>query len=320
MTEGIQQPTSAGEHTGRAPQNLEDPVRPPGTTEAVLDLAPGAEIPESQAGRCDAARPHAAPSDGLLPPRPRLAVSALSDVGCVRTNNEDAYGYDPEIGIFVVCDGMGGMAAGEVASSNAVATLVNMFAASAGTNASVCVRLQQAVHIANRTVWELGQHPEHKGMGTTALVAGLEGDQLIFANVGDSRAYAVLDGVATQLTVDHSYFNELIRNGTLLPENAHLADLRGYESVITRAIGAKGTVEPDYYSLALTPGTHILLATDGLTRYVSAEEIAAILQATPFENACANLIDLAKRRGGQDNITCLLLLVLPPQTWDQQVS
>ena len=254
------------------------------------------------------------PTPEAVPPRPRFIVDALSDVGCVRTNNEDAYGYDSDLGIFVICDGMGGMAAGEVASSNAVAALVTTFAESAGTSLPISTRLQQAVHTANSTVWNMGQQPEHKGMGTTAVAAALEGQKLVIANVGDSRAYAFQNGLATQITVDHSYINELIRNGTLTRENAHLADLHGYESVITRAIGVSETVEPDYYSIDLTPGTQILIATDGLTRYLNGDEIAAILQATPFEITCANLIDLAKRRGGHDNITCLLLLVLPPES------
>jgi serine/threonine protein phosphatase PrpC len=248
------------------------------------------------------------------PSRPRIVVDALSDVGCVRTNNEDAYGYDPELGIFVICDGMGGMAAGEVASSVSVAAIVNTFAESAGTGLPIGARLQQAVFSANRTVWDLGQLPEHKGMGTTAVAAALDGHKLIIANVGDSRAYAVQGGLTTQITVDHSYINELIRNGTLTRENAHLADLHGYESVITRAIGVSDTVEPDYYSIDLTPGTQILFATDGLTRYLAEDELSTILQATPFESVCANLIDLAKRRGGHDNITCLLLLVLPQES------
>jgi protein phosphatase len=124
----------------------------------------------------------------------------------------------------------------------------------------------------------------------------------------------VQNGLATQITMDHSYINELIRNGTLTAETAQTADLHGYESVITRAIGVSETVEPDYYSIDLTPGTQILIATDGLTRYLQGDEIATILQATPFESACANLIDLAKRRGGHDNITCLLMLVLTPET------
>ena len=214
----------------------------------------------------------AAPSAVAAPPI-RIAVSALSDIGCVRTNNEDFYGYDESLGIFVVCDGMGGMASGEVASSLAVAAIVNSFAASASSGVPVSTRLLHAINTANLDVWENGQVPENKGMGTTVVAAALDGDRLILGNVGDSRAYILQGDQCAQLTVDHSYINELIRNGTLTIENAHNADLRGMESVITRAVG--------------------------------------ILAGSTFESACANLIHMAKQRGGQDNITCILILALP---------
>jgi len=148
-------------------------------------------------------------------------------------------------------------------------------------------------------------------MGTTAVVAARDGSKLILGNVGDSRAYIIQDGQCVQLTVDHSYINELIRNGTLTLENAHQADLRGMESVITRAVGAAAEVQPDFFSVDLKPGAAVLLATDGLSRYLIEEEIADILSATPFESASAALIGVAKQRGGQDNITCILLLAQP---------
>jgi protein phosphatase len=239
-----------------------------------------------------------------------IAVSALSDVGCVRTNNEDAFGYDESLGIYVVCDGMGGVASGEVASAHAVAAMVKSFAASAASGAPVSTRLLAALNAANQDVWEHAQIPEHRGMGTTAVAAALDGDKLILGNVGDSRAYIVHDGRCAQLTVDHSYINELIRNGTLTLETAQTADLKGMESVITRAVGVSPELQPDFYSVDLTPGAAVLLASDGLTRYLLADEIAAILSSTPFESACASLIDVAKQRGGVDNITCLLLVAL----------
>ena len=145
-------------------------------------------------------------------------------------------------------------------------------------------------------------------MGTTTVAAALDGSKLILGNVGDSRAYIIQGGQCVQLTVDHSYINELIRNGTLTIENAHTADLRGMESIITRAVGVAAEVQPDFFSVDLKPGTAVLLATDGLTRYLSADEIAAVVGASTFETSCANLIDLAKQRGGQDNITCILLV------------
>jgi serine/threonine protein phosphatase PrpC len=240
----------------------------------------------------------------------RIVVSALTDIGCVRANNEDAFGYDEAIGIYVVCDGMGGMASGEVASAHAVATLVNTFADFAARDLSVSSRLLHAINAANAHVWEDGQIPENKGMGTTAVAAARDGDKLIVGNVGDSRAYIIQDNQCMQLTVDHSYLNELIRNGIVAVENAHNIDLQGMENVITRAVGVAADVQPDFYSVDLKPGTAVLLATDGLTRYLLQDEIAVILRATPFESAVATLIDVAKQRGGRDNITCILLLAL----------
>ncbi|MGA2890388.1 MAG: PP2C family serine/threonine-protein phosphatase [Terracidiphilus sp.] len=250
-----------------------------------------------------------APASGASVPL-RIAVSALSDVGCVRTNNEDSFGYDGEIGIYVVCDGMGGMASGEVASSRAVAAIVNTFADSAPSSAPVSARLLHAINSANKDVWIHGQVPENKGMGTTAVAAALDGNRLILCNVGDSRAYIICDGQCKQLTVDHSYINELIRNGVVTIENAHTMDLRGYDSVITRAVGVAEEVQPDFFSVDLKLDTAILLVTDGLSRYLNPDEITVVLRDSAFESACANLIDLAKRRGGQDNITCILLHAL----------
>jgi serine/threonine protein phosphatase PrpC len=252
----------------------------------------------------------AAAGDQSADPSFHIAVSALSDMGCVRTNNEDAFGYDETLGIYVVCDGMGGMASGEVASSHAVAAVVNSFVETSASGLPISTRLLVAINAANLDVWENGQVPENKGMGTTAVVAALDEDKLILGNVGDSRAYIIQGGQCVQLTVDHSYINELIRNGTLTIENAHNADLRGMESIITRAVGVAAEVQPDFFSVDLKPGTAVLLATDGLTRYLVADEIAAILSASSFDSSCANLIDLAKQRGGQDNITCILLLAL----------
>jgi protein phosphatase len=280
-----------------------------------LESAP-AQAPEVSTGPAPIDQPAsslAAPDEPPAPAAPpiRVAVSALTDVGCVRTNNEDFFGYDESLGIYVVCDGMGGMASGEVASSRTVAAIIQSYAASAASGLTVSSRLLHAINTANLDVWENGQIPENKGMGTTVVAAAVDGDKLILGNVGDSRAYILQDNRCAQLTVDHSYVNELIRNGTLTIENAHLADLRGMESVITRAVGVGADVQPDFYSVDLKPGIGVLLATDGLTRYFAEDGIASILAASTFETACANLIHMAKQRGGQDNITCILLLALP---------
>ena len=266
------------------------------------DVPATAEAPTPEAPTAEASAPAASTR--------RIEVSALSDIGCVRTNNEDSLGYSEAQGLYVVCDGMGGMASGEIASASAVATILETFAASANSGAPASTRLLEAIAAANQTVWQHGQLPEHKGMGTTVVAAALDGDKLIIGNVGDSRAYMVESGQCMQLTVDHSYLNELIRNGTLTVENAHNADLNGMESVITRAIGAHADVQPDFFSVDLHPGTTLLLATDGLTRYLLQDEIALVLINSPFETTCSNLIQLAKDRGGQDNITCVLLRAL----------
>lgn len=257
------------------------------------------------------AAPTAVAPEATTGPAIRIRATALTDVGCVRTNNEDAFGYDEELGIFVVCDGMGGMASGEVASAHAVAALVNTFAGSQDSGQPVSSRLLYAMNAANADVWENGQLPENRGMGTTAVAAAIDGNKLIVCNVGDSRAYVIQEDHCAQLTVDHSYLNELIRNGTVAIEDAHKVDLQGMENVITRAVGASAEVEADFFSVDLKPGMAVLLATDGLTRYIKPAEIFSILDQSTFDTACSNLIDTAKRRGGHDNITCILLLAVP---------
>ena len=240
-----------------------------------------------------------------------VEVAALSDLGCRRSNNEDSFGYDPARKVYVVCDGMGGMAAGEVASQLAVATLLEVVAASDPAT-PIENTLAQAIAAANRAVHQGGQLPAHKGMGTTLVVAAIEGDELILANVGDSRAYRIRGAsaeqlTAEQLTVDHSYLNELIRSGTIPVENAGKVNLKGMESVITRAIGVSPTVEPDFFNHTLVPGDTILLASDGLTRYVKDLEIAQLIATSTPHFAVQDLIALARARGGADNITALLL-------------
>ena len=240
-----------------------------------------------------------------------LSVWALSDIGCVRENNEDAFAFDESLGVYVVCDGMGGLDSGEVASSRAVAAILSSFESTAQTDATVNSRLLMAIYAANRDVIEVAAVPPLKGMGTTAVAAALDGNRLLIANVGDSRAYLIDNGDCGQITIDHSYINELIRNGTLNVETAASADLEAIQSIITRAIGIEAEVEPDIFTVDLHPGAAVLLTTDGLTRHVQAQEIAAVFAAVEPNLVCASLIQLAKERGGHDNITCMLLVCLP---------
>ena len=239
----------------------------------------------------------------------KILVAAVSDIGCVRTNNEDSYGYDPARQIYVVCDGMGGMASGEVASQMAVAAVLETFAASDPSLPCESI-LDQAIRSANAGVFQAGQQPAHKGMGTTLVAACLRDLKLTIGNVGDSRAYLIQGHQPTQVTIDHSYLNELIRSGIVDVKDAATVDLQGMQTVITRAVGVEAAVNPDYFSLDLTPGDVILIATDGLTRYLDAKELGVMIGSCDLQSSAQNMIDVAKERGGVDNITVLLLQVV----------
>jgi serine/threonine protein phosphatase PrpC len=236
----------------------------------------------------------------------RLEVAGLTDVGCKRTNNEDSFGYDLAAQLFVVCDGMGGMAAGEVASSTAVNTLLQTFDGHAPSTGSVEDRLYKAIVHVNQEVCALSQaNEELRGMGTTMVTACLDGRKIVIGNVGDSRAYFLRDGGCIQITQDHSYLAEQVRNGVITADDAIASPL---QSLITRAIGIAESVEPDLFSAALEPGDVVLLTTDGLTRYADADAIAKIILVnSDLQKACQMLIDTAKEHGAVDNVTCLLL-------------
>ena len=232
-------------------------------------------------------------------------VAALTDVGCQRANNEDSFDYDLDAGIFVVCDGMGGMAAGELASDMAVKSLVEDFRRAA-RELPAEMRLQDAIVHANQRVFQASQSKQElNGMGTTMVAACVEGTRLLVGNVGDSRAYLLRGSGCAQITQDHSFVAEQVRLGSMNPEEA---DSSPYQSLITRAVGSAAEVEPDIFTSVLEPGDILLLTTDGLTRYLDADAIAGILMASAnLADACRRLIDAAKSRGGADNVTCLLV-------------
>lgn len=240
----------------------------------------------------------------------KIDVAALTDVGCVRTNNEDGFGYDLASRIFVVCDGMGGMAAGEVASATAVKELVERFSRDAGEEATTEDRLYRAIVSANQQVYQLAQSSDElRGMGTTLVSACIDGRRLLIGNVGDSRAYFLRGGVCAQITNDHSFLAEQVRKGAMNIEEAKASPL---QSVITRAIGTTETVEPDIFTGDLEAGDIVLLTSDGLTRYADAKTIAMLIfSCTSLTDACEALIGRAKSLGAADNVTCLLLQFLP---------
>jgi PPM family protein phosphatase len=247
-----------------------------------------------------------------MSPIPTLSIdfAAVTDVGCVRQNNEDSYGFDSDHHLYVVCDGMGGCAAGEVASGLAVRTLIDTFSTSAASSEAgpLELRLMDAIIEANQAVYQAGvSDPALESMGTTLVCACLDGDRAVIGNVGDSRAYLVRGGKCAQITLDHSLIEEQIRAGNLPADRAATSNL---QSVITRAIGAEETVEPDLFEARLQPEDVLLLVSDGLTRYLEPEDIArAIADRADLPAICRTMIDVAKGKGGVDNITCLLVRV-----------
>ena len=236
----------------------------------------------------------------------KLEVAALTDIGCKRSNNEDFFGYDLATQIFVVCDGMGGLAAGEVASSTAVSELLQFFNQSGAPGAEFEQRLYHSILHTNRQVCALAQSREElHGMGTTLVSACLDDRKLVIGNVGDSRAYFLRDGECVQITHDHSYIAEQVRKGTIRAEDAGSSPL---QSLITRAIGTDESVEPDIFTAAIEHGDMLLLTTDGLTRYADSEAIGnLVLVDSDLQRACRALIDTAKEQGAVDNVTCLLV-------------
>ncbi|MHB8669513.1 MAG: Stp1/IreP family PP2C-type Ser/Thr phosphatase [Acidimicrobiales bacterium] len=232
----------------------------------------------------------------------RLRASGASDVGRVRVINEDRFFVGDDL--FVVCDGLGGHQAGEIASQTAVETLRSAFVDRTTEG------LVAAVERANHAVWELARdRSEMRGMGTTLIAAALVEDselpQLAVVNVGDSRAYLFQRDELIQVSEDHSLVEEMVREGRLTSEEAHVHPQR---SVITRALGLGPEVEVDRFELLPLAGDRLVLCSDGLTNEVPDNRIAATLRrlADPTEVA-AELVRLAREGGGSDNITVVVV-------------
>jgi protein phosphatase len=246
---------------------------------------------------------------------------ALTDVGRKRDHNEDylgdlliksGRGFGPEKldekgHLFAVADGMGGHAAGEVASEMAVTTLFEAYYNSPSSG-SVATDLARAVASSNLEVHNAGAAPGRNHMGTTLTLALLKGNRALIANVGDSRTYLVRQGVPLRVTHDHSLIQDHIDMGTLTPEQAEHSLMR---NVITRAIGYHAEVDADFFEEELQPGDVLLLCSDGLHGQVHEPEMGAIVASAPnLKEAAQQLINLANERGGPDNVSVLLVKVL----------
>lgn len=244
----------------------------------------------------------------------QYTAAALTDRGRKRTSNEDAFGYSIEDGVYLVCDGMGGAAAGEVASSLAIEEVLRLVALHRPQEGSEPLSAealaQESARSANQLIHERStRNPRLRGMGTT-LVGILTGDRVacIF-HVGDSRCYRLRSGKLERVTNDHSLVEEEIRRGRMTPAEALRSPLR---NVITRALGTQNTVEPEIATSPVEPGDLFLLCSDGLSRELSDQRMEELLNAglaasSPLAELCAALIQAANKAGGHDNITCILL-------------
>jgi len=252
----------------------------------------------------------------------QIVSGGVTDVGRVRTNNEDSFRILETPNLFVLSDGMGGEAHGEVASSVAVETIVKYCTEKdestdetvtlSGTEsdrwASETTRLRNAVFQANFNIYQSAQkHPEQRGMGATLTAGWVNGSKLSLAHVGDSRAYLLRTGSLQQLTNDHSLVAEQVRRGILTPQQAEESEM---QSVLLRALGAHPEVDVDVEEVDLMPRDVLLFCSDGLTRMVTEPEIAGSLQAETVPMAAAQkLVELANERGGLDNVTVIVARV-----------
>ena len=269
------------------------------------------------------------PLDPGLPNRDVIVhVYGQTDVGRTRDHNEDSfiivdlatddtsrptaprtYRAGPRGALFMVADGLGGAAAGEVASELAVNTVYEELRkrwveANGRSPEEFAAALKGAAEAANGRIFLYAlEHPESRGLGTTATLAGLLGDTLYLAQVGDSRAYLVRDGVARQITRDQSLMQRLVDAGELTQDEAERSERR---NIILQALGPEPSVKIDLTHQRLSRGDVLVLCTDGLSGLVRAEEIAEVISEIPdLEKACVELIDRANEQGGPDNITVI---------------
>ncbi len=247
----------------------------------------------------------------------KLTVRGASDRGLVRPHNEDCFLAEPEQGLFAVADGMGGHAAGEVASRLAIDAVREEFAGPLGDD-EVVGRINAAVDRANRNIAErIRSQPECRGMGTTLVLCVTRGDRFWVAHVGDSRAYLLRGDGIRQLTADHSFVNELVRLGMLSREEAARDPRR---NVVTRALGSGAPVAPDIFQDRWHEGDRLLLCSDGLNTMVGDDEILRLVRQAEddLDRAVDSLIAAAIAGGGEDNVTVVLGAMLPVEVDDHE--
>jgi serine/threonine protein phosphatase PrpC len=251
-----------------------------------------------------------------------LSFWAATNVGRKRTSNEDNYLIDQKLSLFVVADGMGGHASGEIASQIAVSEIraavdsrrdiLDAYARheTGITTHDVLGVLEYAVQAAGMAIFDRGhKEPDKRGMGTTVSLFLLIAERGFIAHVGDSRIYMVRDGRAEQLTEDHSLVNELIRHGKVTRETLAKSPYASLKNAVTRAVGVYETVQVDTMDLEVLPGDQFLLCSDGLHTYLDDKEISRQLVEDNITAIPDRLVEIANKGGGHDNITALVVRV-----------
>lgn len=251
----------------------------------------------------------------------RVDMEARSDLGCVRKNNEDNFTVVPELGLYVLSDGMGGEAHGEVASGLTIDAIrhhcleastkpdMELFGDPLPNLPARANRLASAVRLANRAIYESAQrHPSQKGMGATVVAIWMDEEQMSVAHVGDSRLYRMRQGQLEQITQDHSLVAEQVRRGILTQQQADTSQM---QSVLIRALGIDPDVEVDAEEHPVLPGDTLVLCSDGLNRMVTDPDIGSILNTSlSAKEAVDRLIALANENGGEDNVTVIVVRVV----------
>lgn len=247
-----------------------------------------------------------------------MHFSVQTDIGRKRTFNEDqaaVFVLDNGYALAVIADGMGGHRSGDVASAMAVRLMGEQFNELNETMPESMETwnawLNSIIRKVNQLIFEKAQSsPEHEGMGTTLEAAIIAEGNCYIAHVGDSRVYAITSQTITQLTKDHSYVNALLASGEITEEEAEVHPQRNW---IMRAVGSERNIEPEFYHVPFTKGDYLLLCTDGLSNKVEAELMREIIVTEKtLEEKVIQLIDLANERGGEDNITAVLLASTDP--------
>jgi serine/threonine protein phosphatase PrpC len=235
-----------------------------------------------------------------------LQATASTDVGLRRRVNEDRYALAPELGLFVVADGMGGHKAGQVASQLAAESTLRAVEALQGATVSLAEKLRHAVACANREIHALARtQSDLSGMGTTLVAILAAGDRAALAHVGDSRAYLLREGRIRCLTDDHSLVGELLRRREI---SADAARAHPHRHVLTRALGVRTAVAADLAEMTPRDGDIFAMCSDGLTNHVRDEEIAELIgRSSDLQEGSDALVNCANSRGGEDNTTVVLV-------------